>query len=610
MEWDTDRFHNFTRRALLLGGVQGLLLVMLGGRLHWLQVKDGRRYSTLAEKNRIDTRRILAPRGRIFDRFGVPLAVNEQNFRLVLIAENTPDIRAALEDVGRIVPVEKGDILRVMRDVRRKRPFMPVTVMENLSWEQVARIELAAPELPGLSVETGQVRQYPQGKAFAHVVGYVGAVQQADLRDDPLLGLPGVRIGKVGIEKTYEEALRGSAGEIEVEVNALGRSVRELGRIEGKPGEDLSLALDAGLQEFVQKRLAEEKSATAVVMDVQTGEIYALASHPAFDSNMFSNGIPAEVWEEVLADPAAPLSNKAIGGQYPPGSAFKMVTALAALESGTITPGYKVHCPGYVDVGSHRFHCWKSGGHGDIGLEDALTESCDVFFYDIGRKTGINQIAQMAELLGLGAPTGIDLPGERPGLVPNKAWKLANRDAPWQIGETIVAAIGQGYVLATPLQLAVMTARMVGGGVAVAPHLALNGHGDRGPWASLGISRQSLDIVMAGMRGVMCKAMGTARDAQIPQAGMEMGGKTGTAQVRRITKAERAAGLQNKDMPWRFRHHALFVGYAPLSQPRYACAVVVEHGVSGSATAAPIARDILWEAQKRDTAGKPKGSMP
>ena len=610
MEWDTDRFRNFTRRALFLGGMQGMLLVMLGGRLHWLQVTEGSRYRNLAEKNRVDTRRTLAPRGRIYDRFGIPLAINEQNFRLVLIAENTPDISGALQKVGGIVPVDEGVLRRVLKDVERKRPFMPITVLENLDWDQVARIELAAPDLPGLSVEAGQVRQYPFGPAMAHVIGYVGAVQQADLSGDPILELPGVRIGKAGIEKQYEKDLRGSAGEIEVEVNAVGRSVRELARRDGQPGQNVNLSIDAVLQEFVQTRLAQEKSATAVVMDVETGEIYALASHPSFDPNLFSRGIPAEVWEEVLADPAAPLSNKATGGQYPPGSTFKMVTALAALESGAIPPNYRGHCPGYVDIGSHRFHCWKEGGHGDIGIEDALAESCDVFFYDIGRKAGIDKIAHMAGLLGFGARTGIDIPGERPGLVPTKEWKMANRGSAWQVGETVLAGIGQGYVLSTPLQLAVMMARIVGGGLAVSPRMRAEEGVPAGGWPSLGLSRQNLEMVIAGMRGATSKMQGTARASQIPQAGMEMGGKTGTAQVRRITKADRAAGLLNKDLPWRFRHHALFVGFAPVSQPRYACAVLVEHGVSGSAMAAPIARDILWQAQKRNTAGRMRGGGP
>lgn len=604
MDRDTDRYRTLTRRLMVLGGIKLGLMSALVGRLYYLQVVQADKYRMLSDGNRISLRLLAPSRGPITDRFGVPLAVNQQNYRVVVVAERARALNDILDRVAEIVPLHESERRRIMREVQRKRRFVPVTVKENLTWEQVAQLELNTPDLPGVSIEVGEIRNYPFAADTAHILGYVGAVSEAELTGDPVLSLPGFRIGKSGVEKHHEDSLRGVAGAMQLEVNAVGRAIRELSRNEGQPGREVQLTLDIGLQQFAQARLSQEVSAAAVVIDVHTGGIYAMASHPSYDPNQFTMGIPASLWNELLRNPATPLSNKAVAGQYAPGSTFKMVVALAGLHYGVTTPRQSVFCPGHMDLGDHRFHCWKKGGHGSVDMTTALQYSCDTYFYDLARRLGIDRIAEMAKRFGLGEALGIDLPHERPGLIPSRDWKMATFSKSWQQGETLIASIGQGYVLATPLQLAVMTARLANGGRAVKPHLTKQirqGPQEQTSWPSLGVRKEHLDVVLAGMDAVTNHAAGTAFKARITEAGLEMAGKTGTSQVRRITMAERSTGVKkNEQLPWRERDHALFVGFAPVRAPRYACAVIVEHGGGGSAVAAPIVRDILVECQKRD----------
>jgi penicillin-binding protein 2 len=603
-------FRLFTRRAALLAGFKLTLLGTLVGRMYYLQVVDADKYATLAEENRISVRLLAPLRGRITDRFGFTLATNEQNYRVVITPEQTDDLEGTLRMLSHVLPVGETDIARVLREAERKRAFVPVIVRENLAWEDVARVEINTPDLPGITIEVEQRRKYPYGGLTAHVLGYVAAVSEADLTGDPLLELPGFRIGKTGVERQYDDILRGSAGTSHVEVNAIGRVIRELQREEGEPGQDVALTIDMGLQHFAQQRLAGELSATAVVIDVVNGEVLALASTPSFDPSVFDRGLTNAEWQELVNDPLHPLTNKCLAGQFAPGSTFKMMVALAALESG-IGASHSVYCPGHTTLGTSRFHCWKRGGHGTLDMLRGIQQSCDVYFYDIARRAGIDAIAAMSRRFGLGVPTGIDLPGEKPGVIPDRNWKLGATGEAWQPGETLVAGIGQGFVLTTPLQLALMTARIGNGGMAIVPHIrreAIFQPGDMaGPTppdiVPLGISAEHLSIVQEGMNLVSNDPRGTAYRSRIDLPGMEMAGKTGTSQVRRITQAERLSGVvANEDLPWERRDHALYVAYAPVAAPRYACSVIVQHGGGGSRFAAPIARDILIEAQLRDPA--------
>ncbi|MEE8279426.1 MAG: penicillin-binding protein 2, partial [Alphaproteobacteria bacterium] len=393
---DLNRYKLFTRRALVVGGGQLALLTALGGRMYYLQVVDSARYRVLAEDNRINLRLLAPPRGRIVDRSGLVLAGNERNYRVVIVPEQTPDVEETLDKLDAIIPLSDDERRTILGKVERKRSFVPVNVRENLSWEQVARIEVNAPDLPGVMIDVSHNRHYPFGEAAAHMLGYVAAVSEKELTGDALLELPNFRIGKNGIEKAQDLKLRGKAGSSAVEVNAIGRVVRELSRRDGQPGDDVVLTIDMGLQAFVHGRLAGLQSASAVVMDVHTGEVPAMASTPSFDPNVFTNGVGAEEWRALTADARGPLTNKAIAGQYAPGSTFKMMVALAALEAGIASPKHEVFCTGSVKLGNMRFHCWKKYGHGRVDMYKGIQQSCDVFFYDLARRTGVDRIAAMA----------------------------------------------------------------------------------------------------------------------------------------------------------------------------------------------------------------------
>ncbi|HYN39892.1 MAG TPA: penicillin-binding protein 2, partial [Rhodospirillales bacterium] len=575
-------------------------------RLYYLQVIERDRYLTLAEDNRINLRLMAPTRGRILDRLGRPLALNRQEFRLVVTAEQAPDMNRTLELVSLLLPLSESDRKRVLREIGRQRRFVPVTIRDDLGWEDVARIEVNALDLPGVAVEEGQSREYPYGDSLSHVLGYVGPVAEADAADgDPLLQLPGFRVGKAGIEKRYETPLRGVGGSSQVEVNAVGRVIRELDRQEGESGAELTLALDLDLQQLAVQRLGEESGA-AVVLDIETGEVLAMASTPAYDPAAFNRGLTAEEWKALTTNPKAPLTNKAIAGQYAPGSTFKPVVALAALDRGVMNAATRVFCPGDLRIGNAVFHCWRRGGHGSLALRDALAQSCDCYFYEAARRAGVDRIAAMGRRLGLGVPLGIDLPHERGGLLPTPDWKMATRGKSWSVGETVITGIGQGYVLSTPLQLAMMSARIANGKVAPVPRLVRDASvaesvGLQESAIDLGLNPAHLKVVQDGLNAVVNSARGTAKGAAIRVPGMEMAGKTGTSQVRRISMAERKSGvIRNEHLPWERRDHALFVGYAPVAAPRYAVAVVIEHGGAGSKAAAPVARDILLAAQKLD----------
>jgi penicillin-binding protein 2 len=608
MRGEADRYKTFTRRALVLVGGKLALLTVVLGRMYHLQVLESDRYMTLAEDNRINLRLLPPPRGRIVDRFGEPLAFNRQNFRATLVAEKAKNARGVLESVSMLVPLTDHERGRILREVERSRRYMPVTLRENLTWEEVSALEVNAPDLPGVVTDVGRSRFYPLGPAVAHLVGYVGAASESDQShdEDPLLELPGFAVGKDGVEKQHDRALRGAAGASEVEVNAVGRIIRELSREEGEPGREVSLTIDLAVQKFAYDRMGEESGAV-VVMDIHTGELVALASVPGYDPNVFAEGISGAKWRELLNNDHAPLVNKALAGQYAPGSTFKMIVALAAQESGLVTPETRVSCPGHYQFGDSLFHCWKKEGHGSMDMENAIRLSCDVYFYEIARRTGIDRIAAMAKRFGLGRPLGLDLAGERPGLIPSREWKRTALNQPWHNGETLVAGIGQGFVLTTPLQLAVMTARLANGGRAVTPRLTRDIKGaptgplpQPGELPEIGVAAPALSVVVRGMDAVV-NGGGTAAGSRIADPAFAFAGKTGTSQVRRITQAERDRGVKkNEDLPWRQRDHALFVGFGPVGNPRYAVAVLVEHGGGGSKVAAPIARDVLKLTMERD----------
>ncbi|HBS50181.1 MAG TPA: penicillin-binding protein 2 [Rhodobacteraceae bacterium] len=595
------------RRALILGGAQAGFVGLLALRMRHLQVDQADQFRLLAEENRINLRLIPPARGEIFDREGRVLARNSQSYRIVMVREDAGDVEAIVSRLARLVELDPDDLDRAMTEMQRSAPFLPITVAERVAWEDVSRVAVNAPALPGVTPEVGLTRVYPRGPDLAHVVGYVGPVSDYDLDQledpDPVLRIPRFQIGKVGVEAKEEALLRGRAGAKRVEVNATGRVMRELDRREGQPGADLQLTIDAELQSYVQARLGRQ-SASAVVIDCESGDLVAIASSPSFDPNLFVRGISVADYRALIEDKYRPLANKTVQGIYPPGSTFKMVTALAGLEAGIVGPDDTVYCPGFLEVSNRRFHCWKRGGHGHVDLENSLKQSCDVYYYSLALEVGIDKISEMAQRLGLGVRHDLPMSAVAAGLTPDRAWKKRVHGEEWLIGDTANASIGQGFMLASPLQLAVMTARLATGR-SLSPRLIKSVDGverPETPGEPLGLNENNLRKMRQAMYAVSNDRRGTAYSSRIIEDAFRMAGKTGTSQVRNITAAERAAGvIRNEDLPWERRDHALFVNFAPYESPKYAVAVVVEHGGGGSTAAAPIARDITLQALYGDT---------
>ena len=598
MNRDNDKGKTLLQRTLIMAAAVFGMLMFLIARLYYLQVYQGDKYLMLADENRISTRVLVPPRGSVFDRNGVVLATNEQNFQALIVAEQTPSVDMTLQNFKKIIPLDDEEENKIKEKILYNRKFLPVKLKDNLTWEEVSALLLNAPDLPGVFISEGLNRTYPLGEYTAHFLGYVGAVSDDEAKDNPLLMVPGFKIGKSGLEKQFEDELRGHGGNIKLEVNAYGRIMKEIECKNGIEGKSLYLTIDSRLQKFAQDAFGDNSGA-AVVLDVHSGEILAFVSVPSFDPNLFTKGISHADWNKLLNNERNPLTNKAISGQYSPGSTFKIVVALAALEAGVIDKNTTFDCTGSMKLGNHLFHCWKHSGHGEQNVVEALKNSCDIFFYEVALQLGIEKIADMARKLGMGKATNVGLDNEKDGLIPDEAWKMAKYGEKWQQGESVIAGIGQGYVLATPLQLVTMVSRVVNGGYAVNPTFQKLDLQDKGKIRKINISRKNIEIVKQGMFEVVNSKKGTANTAQFDIDGIKMGGKTGTTQVRRITLEERRKGiLKDEDLPWKLRNHALFVGYAPQDKPKYAVAVVVEHGSSGSGVAAPIASKILQEAIK------------
>ena len=461
-----ESVRKISRRGLILGGAQLGFAGILGLRMRFMQVDQADEFRLLAEENRINIRLIPPSRGQIFDRNGVVIAENAPSYRITMVREDAGNVEDVIARLSTLVELDEDELNRALAEMERSAPFLPITVADRVSWEDISRVAVNTPALPGVTPEVGLSRFYPHHDTFAHVVGYVGPVSERDLAryedPEPVLRIPRFQIGKVGVEAKYEEQLRGDAGAKRVEVNAVGRVMRELDREEGKSGADMQLTLDSRLQSYTEARL-EGESASVVVIDLETGDLRAVASAPTFDPNLFVRGISGPDWRGLNENKYRPLSAKTVQGAYPPGSTFKMVVAMAALESGLVGPEDTEYCPGFTEVGGSRFHCWKRGGHGNVNMHRSLQESCDVYYYEISQKIGIDRIAEMARRLGVGVPLDVPMSAVSEGVAPDTKWKRDRYGEAWRIGDTVNASIGQGYVLATPLQLAVMSARLATG---------------------------------------------------------------------------------------------------------------------------------------------------
>ena len=611
---DKSRYATFTRRSLGLGGGMAAVFAVLAGRLYQLQIRDGDQYRVEAEDNRVNERLIAPQRGRIMDRFGVELANSRRNYRVLLVSEQaTEGVADALDTIGKVILLSDQQKKRILHDIAMNKKFVPVPIAENLTWEEFSRVNLHLPYLSGIQCDVGETRDYPFGPELVHILGYVASVSPQDMEhdDDPLMSLPGMRIGKRGIEKQFDKEIRGRAGASRVEVNAYGRIIRELGKDAGQSGEDVYLTIDRQVQALADQKL-EGQSAAMVMMDVNTGDVIAMSSTPGFDPNLFNVGLSGQQWHDLTTDDHKPLLNKFMGGIYPPGSTFKTAVALAAIEAGIATPEYHVSCNGVFNFGGHAFHCWQHKGHGTLDVVGGIQHSCDVFFYETSHRVGIDAIEVAAKKLGLGALTGIELPGEHSGLVPGKEWKQKTYKQAWQQGDTLSVGIGQGYVTVTPLQLCQQAAR-IASGKQVSPRL-VHSVGNRvlarPEAAKLDFSDDALDKVRLGMNKVMNEPGGTAYAQRIPIPGLEWAGKSGTAQVRVYSAEEHLRGMaKNATLEWKLRDNGMFIGFAPVSDPKYAIACVVEHGSDGHPQIV-AARDVMEFALQRDPLKLPAAYPP
>ncbi len=596
----------FHRRAFLFGGAAGLGLVALGARLAHLQLLESGRYRMLSEHNQFQFLLTPPPRGLILDRNGVVLASNRPAFRLLLARDETTDVPAVLADLARLAPLDETRLRRAAAELDAAPRKAPVAVLEDMTWEEFSRINVRAPELPGVTADMGEVRVYPFGGAFAHVIGYVAKVNARDLAKsgpnaDPILLNPGFRIGKQGVEKAFDLDLRGKAGARKVEVDVKGRQVRQdpAGDIAPAPGAPIRLTLDADIQNRALEVFGEESGA-AVMLDCRSGDILCLLSAPSFDANRFVKGLTAPEYRALAGYDRKPLFNKALTATYPPGSTFKTMVALAALEHG-VDPNRTYACHGAWAWGGRVWHCDKS--HGVLNMHDAIRESCDIFFYQTALGVGPDRIASTARHFGLGQVFDLGIPGQKPGLIPDIAYKRRAfpRDPVWHPGETPSMGIGQGYVSVNALQLAVMVSRLANGAMALEPRLVHSIGGVVQPSGAeapvLPFSREHIDFVRAAMASVV-ESGTAAASGQLGLGPIKMAGKTGTAQSHTYTAA--AGGVHGAKGAWAMRDHAWFVAFAPYDDPRYALSVLVEHGGFGGKAATPKAAELMRVALLKD----------
>ncbi|MGQ0590525.1 MAG: penicillin-binding protein 2 [Sphingosinicella sp.] len=581
----------FSRRAVLIGAGQAGLAALLAGRMGYIAIAQNQRYTDLAESNRVQMRLIPPRRGWIVDRHGQPMAANRSDFRVDLIPDQLEDPERAIAVLTRILGLSAETVARIRQELGVAQGFQPVPVAEHLSFEKYAEITVRLPELPGVSPLRAFARFYPEGPAVGHLLGYVGTPSREEYEAEernPLLLAPGFKVGKEGLEEVMEQQLRGRAGAARVEVTARGRLVRELRTVPDVAGPPLRTTIDAGLQSYAARRLGEESGA-CVVLDCNSGDILCMASMPAYDPNSFSDGISHSEWEMMRQDERHPLINKTLNSLYPPGSTFKPAVAMAVMEAG-VDPEETVSCGGGYNFGGRRFGCL--GVHGPMNLHRAIARSCNTYFYTMGRRIGIERFAAMSRRLGLGQRFDLPVVSQSYGTIPDSAWKLRRYNQEWSQADTLNAAIGQGYVILNPLQLAVMAAR-IASGRDVQPRMLAGNHPAPAP---LPFNPASFAAVRAGMDEVVNGA-GTAGRSRLPFPDIRMAGKTGTAQVRNIGSDRGRAGAA-----WRYRDHGLFVFFAPVGAPRYAGAVVIEHGLGGSRAAAPVAKDVLTYLFDKDRA--------
>ena len=580
----------FTRRAFFVGGVQAAIGLTVAARMSYIAVADNEKYKLLAESNRVNLTIIPPRRGWFIDRFGKPIATNRADFRVDIIPDRLVEKEATIQTLAELLALSTDDVDRIHRELKQAQGFQPVQVADGLDYDRFAAVSVRLPDLPGVSPRQGYSRFYPSGAAVGHLIGYVGTVSAEEYQKNknPLLITPGFKVGKDGLEKTLEARLQGEPGAKRTEVTARGKIVRELTTRPDTPGKPVQLTIDIDLHNYAARRLGLE-SGSVVIFDCLTGDILTMASMPCYDPNSFSDGIGRVEWKMLNSDDHIPMLNKALQGLYPPGSTLKPMAGLAMLREG-IDPDEIVVCGGGYRLGNRVFKCL--GRHGPMNMTSAIMKSCNTYFYAMGRRIGYDNIAPVARELGLGQEFPLPFPSQRYGTVPDSAWKMRKYDQKWTESDTLNAVIGQGYIIASPFQLGLMSAR-IASGLNIKPEILMQ---KRAAPQALSFPKEHLDIVREGMNLVVNGA-GTAVRSKLQLENIAMAGKTGTAQVRRIAGAQRGQSGE-----WKYRDHGLFVCFAPVDSPRYGAAVVIEHGMGGARAAAPIAKDVLTFLYDREQA--------
>lgn len=588
--FDKDKL--LTRRGFIIGGAKVGALTLLTGRLYHMQMIKQNDYATKSEKNRVNVLLTPPPRGNIVDRYGKLLAINQNSFKVMLNKRETSEYIESLKKVFALLSIPPHEQEILYKKAAKASPKAPISILENIAWETLAVIEENAPYLPGIFIEIGQLRFYPYNVYTSHVVGYTALMNEEEKRELNLQNVHEFKVGKRGIEQEEEVALQGKFGYKRMEVNAHGLYLRELSEVKSESGQEVQLNIDVSLQTTIHKMITH-KSCSVIVQDIYTGEILTLISTPGYNPNEFSSGITHRYWNKLLTDKYKPLMNKTINSSYPPGSIFKMIVLLAALEAG-VSPNFHVNCTGHIIVGNRKFRCWYKQGHGHMNMENALKHSCNSYLYTMAKTVGMDKIEEMARRFGFGEPTGIDLPGESQGFIPNRIWKLRRFKQAWLIGDTINASIGQGFILTTPIQLSKMITAIANGGTLITPKLIRNSPTEMKP---LGISEDKIKVIQAGLFKVVNSPGGTSYRSRMEDPRYIFAGKTGTAQV--VGKQNDNHDLSSLNIPWEQRTHALFVGYGPFDNPRYSCTLVMDHAGGGGSQAAPLGRDVLREVFKR-----------
>jgi len=596
---DDGELDFFRRRAMYSSVVLIVFFAILIARLWSLQIQQGDEYKKLAENNRVRYLEVAAPRGNILDRKGREIVTNRPSFNVVWVREDGRLDDELIKKMARVLDEDVSSLLAQIRKMAGTPGHFPVRLAEDIDWDKVAYIENNRMELPGIKIEVVPLRVYHYGNVASHVIGYLGEINKKELnKAEPGVYRGGDMIGKMGLERLREKELSGEKGRHYMEVNALGFEQRNLKGTDPLPGNDLQLTLDVDMQKAAEDiMMEEEKSGAVVAIEVNSGRLLMLASSPVLEIDKFIGGISHKNWQEMLDNPFHPLINKVVQGQYPPASTYKIVTAIAGLGEGVINPDTIIYCPGYYRFGNRTYRCWKRGGHGAVNLKRALSESCDVYFYQVGQRLGVNRLAGYATRLGLGKKTGVEMEHEKDGLIPTAEWKMKRYGKPWQEGETLSVAIGQGFDLVTPIQLALMTATVANGGTLYRPSLIETVRDPDGqvieqftPTVLERFSGQgrNLQLVRNGLIEAVNGRRGTGRRARFEN--ITVAGKTGTAQVVRLKQYKH---LKEEDIPYKYRDHAWFTCFAPAENPEIAVSVLVEHGLHGGSGAAPIARAVL-----------------